>query len=121
MYKTFGSIFILASFIRFICKKTRKYEAENVWRVKNIDRFIVIFELIVGILLITTKSKKILNALFIFLLIGCIYVFFTHFKKIIKTIPELFIFDNTAVHLYYHVLYLFIIFNILKKQSKITK
>ena len=101
-----GFVFIIVAFHRMFLKKDRERELINLGFPKYCDFLIILFELIIGILLLLNVSykKNVLKLFLLFFIVGCIIIFFRNSKKIIRTYNEIWTFQpnamSFAMHLY---------------------
>jgi uncharacterized membrane protein YphA (DoxX/SURF4 family) len=106
-----GILFIFIAFHRFIYKKDREKERIVFGLPKYSDILIMLFEFIVGILLLLNVSyKKLILEIFLaFFIIGCIIIFMRNYKKIMSTYHEIWTFQPTAMCFSKHLFIIFIV------------
>jgi hypothetical protein len=111
-----GLLFIVVAIHRVYLKKEREQEIIVIGLPRYSDYLIILFELIVGILLFINVSykKNILKLFLLFLIVGCIFVFFNNYKKILESYNEIWTFQPTsmsfAMHLYMIVVFLLLLY-----------
>ena len=106
-----GFLFIVVAFHRFMYKKDREKERNVFGLPRHSDIFIMLFELIIGILLLLNVSyKKLILEIFLaFFIIGCIIIFIKNSKKIMSTYHEIWTFHPTAMCFSMHLYIIFIV------------
>ena len=106
-----GILFIIVAFHRFMYKKDREKERITLGLPKYSDIFIMLFEFIIGILLLLNLSyKKLILEIFLgFFIIGCIIIFMRNYKKIMSTYHEIWTFQPTAMCFSMHLYIIFIV------------
>jgi len=94
-----------------VYKKDREKERNTLGLPKYSDIFIMLFEFIIGILLLldVTYKKLILGIFLGFFIIGCIIIFIRNYKKIMSTYPEIWTFQPTAMCFSMHLYIIFIV------------
>lgn len=115
-----GFVFILASFHRIYLKSQREKEAYEVLKLpKYFDILIIIFEFIVGVLLISNFKYKsyLLFILVIFLIIFTIILIYHNLEKILNSYNEIFTYQPTSMSLILHITYIVIIVAILLQEK----
>lgn len=111
-----GLVFIFASSHRIIYKKQRIEESEEVFRLpKYFDIIIIIFEFIIGILLLINFKYKIelLKITLIFLILASILILIHNKNKLLNTYNEVFTYQPTFMSFTLHLTYIIIIFSII--------
>lgn len=110
-----GFVFILIAFHRMGLKKDREKELIVFGLPKYSDFLIILFELIIGILLLLNVSykKKVLKLFLLFFIVGCIIIFFRNQKKIIRTYNEIWTFQPTAMSFAMHLYIIMIVLMLL--------
>jgi uncharacterized membrane protein YphA (DoxX/SURF4 family) len=111
-----GLVFIGAASHRIIYKKQRIEESEKVFKLpKYFDIIIIIFEFIIGILLlINFKYKiKLLKITLIFIIFASILIVIYNKNKLLNTYNEVFTYQPTFMSFTLHVTYIIIIFSII--------
>jgi len=123
----FGIVFIFASIHRMYLKSQREEEAYKFLKLPPFfDIFIIIFELAIGILLLTNFKYKLqaLLLLLIFLIIGSILIIVNNTDELLKTYNEIWTFQPTSMSFSLHLTYIVVIIailydsNIFKKKYK---
>jgi hypothetical protein len=117
-----GIVFILASFHRIYLISQREKEAYEVFKLpKYFDIIIIIFEFLIGFLLLINFKYKLflLYILIIFLIIWTIILICLNIDKLLYTYNDLFTFQPTSMSLVLHITYIVIIFAILFDDVKI--
>jgi uncharacterized membrane protein YphA (DoxX/SURF4 family) len=112
-----GLIYIAASIHRVYLKKEREQELIVSGLPRYSDYLIILFELIVGILLLINVSykKNILKLFLLFIIIACIVIFFRNYKKILESYNEIWTFQPTAMSFSMHLYIIFIVLLLLYK------
>jgi hypothetical protein len=111
-----GFVFIGASTHRIIYKEQRIYEAEKVFRLpKYSDIIIIIFEFIIGILLLVNFKYKIelLKIILLFVILASILQVIYNKDKLLSTYNEVFTFQPTFMSFVLHLTYIIIIYSII--------
>jgi uncharacterized membrane protein YphA (DoxX/SURF4 family) len=111
-----GLVFIGAASHRIIYKKQRIEESETVFRLpKYFDIIIIIFEFIIGILLLINFKYKIelLKITLIFIIFASILIVIHNKNKLLNTYNEVFTYQPTFMSFTLHVTYIIIIFSII--------
>jgi uncharacterized membrane protein YphA (DoxX/SURF4 family) len=111
-----GLVFIGAASHRIIYKKQRIEESEKIFRLpKYFDIIIIIFELIIGILLLINFKYKIelLKITLIFIILASILLIIHNKNKLLNTYNEVFTYQPTFMSFCLHVTYIIIIFSII--------
>lgn len=117
MYNIFttilGSIFIIISLHRlfYLSNDDKLTETNNMQLNPIFSNIIIISQLIVGFLLITTdtSSKLLLQISLVGIILSCIQMLFHNYDNICSTYREIWTFQPTAMSFSIHLLYLFII------------
>ena len=115
-----GLVFIFASFHRIYLKRQREKEAYEVFKLpKYFDILIIIFEFIVGVLLISNFKYKsyILLILIIFLIIWTIILIYHNTEKLLNSYSEIFTYQPTSMSFILHLTYIVIIVAILFEEK----
>lgn len=111
-----GFVFIVVAFHRILLKKDREKELIVFGLPKYSDFLIILFELIIGILLLLDVSykKNVLKLFLLFFVVGCIIIFLRNQKQILSTYNEIWTFQPTsmsfAMHLYIILIVLMLIY-----------
>jgi uncharacterized membrane protein YphA (DoxX/SURF4 family) len=111
-----GLVFIGAASHRIIYKKQRIEESEKVFKLpKYFDIIIIIFEFIIGILLLINFKYKIelLKITLIFIIFASILIVIYNKNKLLNTYNEVFTYQPTFMSFTLHVTYIIIIFSII--------
>jgi uncharacterized membrane protein YphA (DoxX/SURF4 family) len=111
-----GLVFIGAASHRIIYKKQRIEESEKVFKLpKYFDIIIIIFEFIIGILLLINFKYKIelLKITLIFIIFASILIVIHNKNKLLNTYNEVFTYQPTFMSFTLHVTYIIIIFSII--------
>jgi uncharacterized membrane protein YphA (DoxX/SURF4 family) len=111
-----GLVFIGAASHRIMYKKQRIQESEEVFRLpKYFDIIIIIFEFIIGILLLINFKYKIelLKITLIFIILASILLIIHNKNKLLNTYNEVFTYQPTFMSFSLHVTYIIIIFSII--------
>ena len=111
-----GLVFIGAASHRIIYKKQRIEESEEIFRLpKYFDIIIIIFEFIIGILLLINFKYKIelLKITLIFIILASILLIIHNKNKLLNTYNEVFTYQPTFMSFCLHVTYIIIIFSII--------
>jgi uncharacterized membrane protein YphA (DoxX/SURF4 family) len=111
-----GLVFIGAASHRIIYKKQRIEESETVFRLpKYFDIIIIIFEFIIGVLLLINFKYKIelLKITLIFIIFASILIVIHNKNKLLNTYNEVFTYQPTFMSFTLHVTYIIIIFSII--------
>jgi len=117
-----GLVFIFASFHRIYLKSQREEEIYEVLKLpKYSDILIIIFEFIVGVLLISNFKYKlyILFILIIFLIIFTIILIYHNIEKLLNSYSEIFTYQPTSMSFILHLTYIVIIAAILFEEKYI--
>ena len=106
-----GFVFVVVAIHRMFLKKDREKELIVFGLPKYSDFLIILFELIIGILLLLNVSykKKILKLFLLFFVVGCIIIFFRNYKKILSTYNEIWTFQPTAMSFAMHLYIILIV------------
>jgi len=111
-----GLVFILVAFHRIYFKDDREKEVIVFGLPKHSDIFILLFELIIGTLLLLNVSFKeiILKIFLLFFIVGCIIIFIKNYDLILSTYKDIWTFQPTAMsfamHLYIILIVLMLIY-----------
>lgn len=111
-----GFVFILVAFHRMYFKNEREKELIVLGLPQYSDYFILLFELIIGTLLLLNVSFKdiVLKIFLLFFIIGCIIIFIRNYKLILSTYKDIWTFQPTAMsfamHLYIIIIVLMLIY-----------
>ena len=109
--RLFGLCFILIAIHRCIFKNDREKELKFFKMPKYFDIFIILFELIIGLLLLFNVSYRI-NVLFfllIFIIIGSVVIFYYNHKIILSSYNTICTFQPTMMCFIMHLYIAFII------------
>jgi uncharacterized membrane protein YphA (DoxX/SURF4 family) len=106
-----GFVFILVALHRFFLKKDRLQELKVFGLPKYSDIIIMVFELIIGILLLLNVSYKttVLKLFLLFFIVGCIIIFYKNDKQIMSTYNQIWTFQPTAMSFAMHLYIIFIV------------
>ena len=126
LIKYFGLIFIIASLMRLCLYKNRKDELKALNVPNNCDILIILFEFMVGIILIFDiyDKKNTLIMLLIFILFGTMLILINNFDKILNEFFDVFTYQpsmqSVAFHFIYMVIIIAIILNLNCESSKLN-
>ena len=112
-----GLLFIVIAIHRVYLKKEREQEVIVFGLPRYSDYLIILFELIIGILLLINVSykKNILKLFLLFFIIACIVIFFRNYKKILESYNEIWTFQPTSMCFAMHLYIIFIVLLLLYK------
>jgi len=116
--KFIGLVFLLAGIHRIFFKKQREYEVNTLLKLpKYTDYFIILFEIIAGIIIIfnLTGKKYALWTLIIGASIGTLLLMYNNFPKIFNTYNQLFTLKDSSLSVFLHITYIVILIYLLSK------
>jgi uncharacterized membrane protein YphA (DoxX/SURF4 family) len=116
--KFIGLVFLLAGIHRIFLKEQREYEVNTLLKLpKYTDYFIIIFEIIAGIIIIFNLSGKnyALWTVTIGASIGTLLLMYNNFPKILSTYNELFSLKDSSLSVCLHITYIVILIYLLSK------
>ena len=116
--KFIGLVFLLAGIHRIFLKEQREYEVNTLLKLpKYADYFIILFEIIAGIIIIFNLSVKnyALWTVIIGVSIGTLLLMYNNFPKILSTYNELFTLKDSSLSVCIHLTYIVILIYLLSK------
>jgi uncharacterized membrane protein YphA (DoxX/SURF4 family) len=114
-----GIVVLSAGTFRALFFESALKEAEMLGLPFWFSFFIIIFEIVCGILLIfNIKIKLVLSLVAVFLTLAIIIALIGNAGQIIENAGELFVFDSTPTDIFLHITYLVIIFALIYDKQK---
>jgi hypothetical protein len=114
-----GFVFVLVAIHRMFLPADREKERRVLGLPKYSDYAIILFELIIGLLLLSNVSfkKKVLQVFLLFFVVACILTFLRNRRALLSTYHEIWTFQPTAMSFAMH-LYIILIVSMLILQQK---
>lgn len=114
-----GIVFLLAGIYRIFNPQAGILEFNAIGLPIFLLYATILFELIIGVLLILGKKLKLVSGVMIFgLAIFIPVVIFSNLTGIIQNIGELFVFDSTPTDIVLHITYLIMLIHVFLNQKK---
>jgi len=110
-----GLVILMAAMHRLFLNDNRKQEIINMNLPSFVEYFIIIFELVCGILLITNYKYKInvLYCILIIMIIGSVLICINNIDNILQTYNDVFTYQPTYTSFILHITYIVIIGSII--------